>query len=169
MDKNILVTGGAGYIATHTEVELLNRGFNVIAFDNMVNSCDESIKRVEKITGKKIKFYNADMRDRAAMEKIFSENEIDSVIHFAGLKAVGESVRKKAARILRQQYLRHARASRNNARARRKENRVLLFRDRLRHARKTAARRGLLALHDQPIRLDQTYARNGHERPLHFR
>ena len=83
MDKNILVTGGAGYIATHTEVELLNRGFNVIAFDNMVNSCDESIKRVEKITGKKIKFYNADMRDRAAMEKIFSENEIDSVIHFA--------------------------------------------------------------------------------------
>ena len=94
MDKNILVTGGAGYIGTHTEVELLNRGYNVIAFDNMVNSCEESIKRVEKITGKKIKFYNADMRDAAAMEKIFSENKIDSVIHFAGLKAVGESVRK---------------------------------------------------------------------------
>ncbi len=93
MDKNILVTGGAGYIGTHTEVELLNRGYNVIAFDNMVNSCDESIKRVESITGKKIKFYNADMRDRVAMEKIFAENEIDSVIHFAGLKAVGESCR----------------------------------------------------------------------------
>lgn len=91
MDKKVLITGGAGYIASHTEVELLNRGYEVIAFDNMVNSCDESIKRVEKITGKKIKFYNADMRDRAAMEKIFSENEIDSVIHFAGLKAVGES------------------------------------------------------------------------------
>ena len=94
MDKNILVTGGAGYIGTHTEVELLNRGYNVIAFDNMVNSCEESIKRVEKITGKKIRFYNADMRDAAAMEKIFSENKIDSVIHFAGLKAVGESARK---------------------------------------------------------------------------
>ncbi len=93
MDKNILVTGGAGYIATHTEVELLNLGYNVIAFDNMVNSCDESIKRVEQITGKKIKFYQADMRDREAMEKIFAENEIDSVIHFAGLKAVGESCR----------------------------------------------------------------------------
>lgn len=94
MDKNILVTGGAGYIGTHTEVELLNRGYNVIAFDNMYNSCEESIKRVEKITGKKIKFYNADMRDREAMERIFSENQIDSVIHFAGLKAVGESVAK---------------------------------------------------------------------------
>lgn len=91
MDKKVLITGGAGYIASHTEVELLNRGYEVIAFDNMVNSCEESIKRVEKITGKKIKFYNADMRDREAMEKIFSENDIDSVIHFAGLKAVGES------------------------------------------------------------------------------
>ena len=94
MDKRVLITGGAGYIASHTEVELLNRGYEVIAFDNMINSCDESIKRVEKITGKKIKFYNADMRDRAAMEKIFSENKIDSVIHFAGLKAVGESCSK---------------------------------------------------------------------------
>lgn len=94
MDKRVLITGGAGYIASHTEVELLNRGYEVIAFDNMINSCDESIRRVEKITGKKIKFYNADMRDRAAMEKIFSENEIDSVIHFAGLKAVGESCSK---------------------------------------------------------------------------
>lgn len=94
MDKRVLITGGAGYIASHTEVELLNRGYEVIAFDNMVNSCDESIKRVETITGKKIKFYNADMRDRAAMGKIFSENKIDSVIHFAGLKAVGESCSK---------------------------------------------------------------------------
>ncbi len=94
MDKNILVTGGAGYIGSHTEVELLERGYNVIAVDNMVNSCEESIIRVEQITGKKIKFYNADLRDREAMERIFSENQIDSVIHFAGLKAVGESVQK---------------------------------------------------------------------------
>jgi UDP-glucose 4-epimerase len=94
MDKKILVTGGDGYIASHTTVELLNRGFEVIAFDNMVNSCEESVKRVEQITGKKVKFYNADMRDRDAMEKIFSENQIDSVIHFAGLKAVGESCEK---------------------------------------------------------------------------
>lgn len=92
MDKHILVTGGAGYIGSHTEVELLTRGYDVIAVDNMVNSCEESVRRVEKITGKKIKFYNADLRDRAAMERIFAENKIDSVIHFAGLKAVGESV-----------------------------------------------------------------------------
>ena len=92
--ENVLVTGGSGYIGSHTCVELLNSGYNVVVFDNLSNSSRESLARVEKITGKKVEFYEADMRDRAAMEKIFAENKIDAVIHFAGLKAVGESVQK---------------------------------------------------------------------------
>ena len=90
----VLVTGGAGYIGSHTCVELLNSGHEVVVFDNFYNSSMESIKRVEKITGKSIKFYEADMLDSAAMDKIFAENKIDAVIHFAGYKAVGESVHK---------------------------------------------------------------------------
>ena len=93
MDKTILVTGGAGYIGSHTCVELINRGFEVIIVDNLANSSEISIDRIAQITGVKPKFYNADIRDAEMMDKIFSENKIDSVIHFAGLKAVGESVR----------------------------------------------------------------------------
>lgn len=89
--KNVLVTGGAGFIGSHTVVELLNSGFGVVVVDNLVNSCEESLTRVEKITGKVVKFYKNDVRDRAALDKIFEENKIDWVIHFAGLKAVGES------------------------------------------------------------------------------
>lgn len=89
---SVLVTGGAGFIGSHTLVELLESGKEVVVFDNFINSSAESLKRVEKITGKTFKFYEADMLDKAAMERIFAENEIDSVIHFAGLKAVGESV-----------------------------------------------------------------------------
>lgn len=91
---NVLVTGGAGFIGSHTVVELLQEGFGVVVVDNLSNASEESLRRVEKITGKKALFYNADVRDRAAMDKIFRENKIDWVIHFAGLKAVGESVRK---------------------------------------------------------------------------
>lgn len=91
---SILVTGGAGYIGSHTCVELLDAGYDVVVVDNFVNSCKESIKRVEKITGKIIKFYEADIGDQKAMEEIFCKEKIDSVIHFAGLKAVGESVYK---------------------------------------------------------------------------
>ncbi len=87
----VLVTGGAGYIGSHTMVELLTRGHEVIAFDNFYNSKPESLNRVKKITGKDFKFYEADMLDKDALNKIFDENEIDAVIHFAGLKAVGES------------------------------------------------------------------------------
>ena len=92
--ENVLVTGGAGFIGSHTVVELLSEGYGVVVVDNLSNSCEESLKRVEKITGKKVKFYLGDVRDDELLEKIFAENKIDSVIHFAGLKAVGESVRK---------------------------------------------------------------------------
>ncbi len=90
----VLVTGGAGYIGSHTEVELLNAGHEVVAIDNFMNSKIESINRVEKITGKKIKFYEGDIRDAEILDKIFTENKIDAVINFAGLKAVGESCAK---------------------------------------------------------------------------
>ena len=92
--KNILVTGGAGYIASHTNVVLLNAGYNVIAVDNFVNSSIDNVNNVEKITGKKIKFIEGDVCDRALLEKVFDENDIYAVIHFAGLKAVGESCAK---------------------------------------------------------------------------
>ncbi len=92
--KRILVTGGAGYIGTHTCVELIKKGYEVVAVDNYVNSSEESIKRVEKITGKEVKIYNADVRNKSALDKIFTEQKIDWVIHFAGLKAVGESCAK---------------------------------------------------------------------------
>ena len=90
----ILVTGGAGYIGSHTCVEMLTAGFDVVVIDNLDNSSEESLKRVEKITGKAVKFYKEDVRDKSALRKIFTENKIDAVIHFAGLKAVGESVAK---------------------------------------------------------------------------
>lgn len=90
----ILVTGGAGYIGSHTCVELLNLGYEVVVVDNLCNSSEESLNRVEKITGKKPVFYKADLLDREALEDIFSKETVDAVIHFAGLKAVGESVAK---------------------------------------------------------------------------
>lgn len=88
----ILVTGGAGYIGSHTCVELLNAGEEICVIDNLSNSSEEAINRVKKITGKEFKFYKIDLLDYNAVDKVFSENKIDSVIHFAGLKAVGESV-----------------------------------------------------------------------------
>ena len=87
----ILVTGGAGYIASHTNLELLNAGYEVVVVDNLSNSCMESISRVEKLTGKNIKFYENDILDKDALENVFCNEQIEAVIHFAGLKAVGES------------------------------------------------------------------------------
>ena len=88
----ILVTGGTGYIGSHTCVELLNAGYDVVIMDNLYNSSEEVLKRIEKITGKKAKFYKVDLLDKDGIRTIFKENTIDAVIHFAGYKAVGESV-----------------------------------------------------------------------------
>lgn len=90
---SVLVTGGAGYIGSHTCIEMIQAGYDVVVVDNLDNSSEEALHRVEKIVGRKIKFYEKDVRDKDALRKIFSENEIESVIHFAGLKAVGESCR----------------------------------------------------------------------------
>ena len=90
----ILVTGGAGFIGSHTCVELLNAGYEVIVVDNLCNSSQESLRRVEKITGKNVKFYEADIRDTDVLNQIFDKESVECVIHFAGLKAVGESVAK---------------------------------------------------------------------------
>ncbi len=91
---NVLVTGGAGYIGSHTCLELLESGYGVVVIDNLCNSNSKSLERVESLTGKKLRFYEGDVRDEALLRKIFAENEIGCVIHFAGLKAVGESVAK---------------------------------------------------------------------------
>ncbi|MCR5727556.1 MAG: UDP-glucose 4-epimerase GalE [Lachnospiraceae bacterium] len=92
---SILVTGGTGYIGSHTVVELQNAGYEAVIIDNLSNSNPEVLNRIEKITGKRPKFYEADIRDKEALKKIFDENpDIESCIHFAGLKAVGESVSK---------------------------------------------------------------------------
>lgn len=90
----ILVAGGAGYIGSHTCVELLNEGYEVVVVDNLYNSSEKALERVEKITGKKVTFYKVDLLDKEALNEVFEKESIDSVIHFAGLKAVGESVAK---------------------------------------------------------------------------
>lgn len=91
---NILVTGGAGYIGSHTCAELLNNNYNVVVVDNLCNSSKESIKRIQQIANKRLSFYEADIRDKDTLDKIFANHSIDRVIHFAGLKAVGESIVK---------------------------------------------------------------------------
>ena len=90
----ILLPGGAGYIGSHTAVELLNAGRDIIILDNFSNSKPEVLEKIKEITGKDFKFYEADYLDREALEKVFKENEIEAVLNFAGIKAVGEAVEK---------------------------------------------------------------------------
>ena len=118
---SILVTGGAGFIGSHTCVELLNAGYDVVVADNLYNASEKALDRVKEITGKDLKFYKADIRDREAMNEVFEKEDIESVIHFAGLKAVGEhrvrdplcrtegsrGVCTETAGILREQYRRN--------------------------------------------------------------
>ena len=91
---NIFVTGGAGFIGSHTVLQLLKEGHDVAVIDNLSNSSEEALKRVEELSGKKAKFYNGDILDRKLLDAICEENDFDCCIHFAGLKAVGESVEK---------------------------------------------------------------------------
>ncbi|HZP89009.1 MAG TPA: SDR family NAD(P)-dependent oxidoreductase, partial [Burkholderiales bacterium] len=92
--STVLLTGGAGYIGSHTCVELIAAGWQVIVVDNLANSSPKVLDRIERVTGVRVRLYHADIQDAAAMERVFSEERIDAVIHFAGLKAVGESVSK---------------------------------------------------------------------------
>ena len=94
MAKKILITGGAGYIGSHTALELLNEGYEVVVYDNLCNSSKESLKRVEELTGKTITFYEGDVMDEAALKAMLEKEGVDAVIHCAALKAVGESVQK---------------------------------------------------------------------------
>lgn len=94
---NILITGGAGYIGSHTIVQLIEQGYTPIVVDNLINSSAASLDRIEQITGTKPVFYSIDLQDRIALDTVFTENTIDAVIHFAGLKAVGESTEKPLA------------------------------------------------------------------------
>ena len=94
---DVLLTGGAGFIGSHTAVELLSSGENVIVLDDLSNSKESVVERIERIAGRRVRFYKADAADKAAMTRVFDENEISAVIHFAGLKAVGESVQKPVA------------------------------------------------------------------------
>ena len=92
--KTILLTGGAGYIGSHTALEFLEAGFDVVVYDNLCNSSPEALRRVQALTGRELVFVQGDIRDRAALDALFKRHDIDAVVHFAGLKAVGESVQK---------------------------------------------------------------------------
>ena len=94
----ILVTGGTGYIGSHTVLSLQEAGHDVVVIDNLVNSSEESLRRVAELSGKTAEFHNVDLVDEAAVDSVFASNAIDAVIHFAGLKAVGESVRRSEER-----------------------------------------------------------------------
>lgn len=126
----ILVTGGAGYIGSHTCLALLEQGHEVVVFDNLYNASEEALNRVKKLTGKDLTFYKADMLDRDAMEKIFDAEKIDAVIHFAG-KGCWQ-ISRKAVGILPQQYYRYIDPSRCDEKTWREEDHLQLLRYRIR-------------------------------------
>ena len=127
----ILVTGGAGYIGSHTCVELLNEGYEVVIVDNLYNANKKAVDRVEEITGKKVTFYEADICDKEAMDAIFDKEDVQAVIHFAGLKAVGESNRKTSG-ILPEQHRRYTDTVRCYEKPWRKEHHLQFIRNRIR-------------------------------------
>ena len=149
----ILVTGGAGYIGSHTCLALLEQGHEVVVFDNLYNASEEALNRVKKLTGKDLTFYKADMLDRDAMEKIFDAEKIDAVIHFAGLKAVGESVAKPW------EYYHNIDPSRCDEKTWREEDHLQLLRYRLRRSGFRSDHRGVPegTVH-KPVRTDKEYA-----------
>ena len=157
----ILVTGGAGYIGSHTCVELLEAGYEVVVVDNLYNASEKALERVKQITGKDLTFYLADICDRDMMNKIFDQEHVDAVIHFAGLKAVGESVAKPI-----EYYSNNpggnADSLRCDAKSRGEKHYLQLLRYGIRRSRLCADHRGMPQgyLH-QPLRLDQMDAGAG--------
>lgn len=153
----ILVTGGAGYIGSHTCVELLKEGYEVVVVDNLYNSSEEALNRVKQITGKEVKFYNVDVLDREALDQVFKKESIDSVIHFAALKAVGESVAKPL-----EYYQNNITGTLTLCDVMRKQrsekHRLQFLGNRVRRSRVCAHHRGLPQGKDhQPLRTDQEH------------
>ena len=173
-DLSILVTGGAGFIGSHTCVELIQRGYSVVIVDDLSNSSQIAVDRIRKICGidaddAQLRFYKQNILDREALDAIFAENDVDAIIHFAGFKAVGESVQKPL-----EYYWNNIAGTlvlcdvaRNHGV---QEHRVLQQRDGVRRARVHPDHRGVpqARLH-QPLRMDQEHARAGAHRPVRGR
>ena len=156
----ILITGGAGYIGSHTALELLNEGYEVVVYDNLCNSSQESLRRVEELTGKTVKFYEGDVLDGAALEAMFRAENVDAVIHCAALKAVGESVQKPL-----EYYQNNITGTLTLMDVMNREYRVQFFRYRLRKPGGDADHRKLPegTVH-QSLRMDQIYDGADHVR-----
>ena len=155
----ILITGGAGYIGSHTALELLNEGYEVVVYDNLCNSSKESLKRVEELTGKSVQFYEGDVLDAEALKAMFEAEKIDAVIHCAALKAVGESVRKPL------EYYRNFNTDERNERSRRKEYRIQFFCNCIRKPGRNADHGGMPegTVHES-VRMDKIHDGTDHDR-----
>ncbi len=164
---SILVSGGAGYIGSHTVIELIENGFDPIIVDNLCNSKKIAIDRLEKITGKKIKFYQYDLCDIAKLREVFEKEKIDACIHFAGLKAVGESCQKPL-----EYYQNNLISTLNLIQVMREygcKNLVFSSSATVRSAQERTYQRGLPSLHDKSLRHDQVVYRRHTQRHLQSR